>query len=130
MLNRNLAQQSGRTITLAARDGVDWHSGWLLWDDANQNAQADTGEICYREYAALPSSLVVLSRFSSQQASIAFNQDGQSLIHAGSQQVQSGSLIFSQGRHQRIVTINFIGRARLCDPARDKGCAHAPIPAS
>ena len=75
-----------------------------------------------------PSELTIGMNFGKQQGPpyVAYNSMGRSCSHTSSLTARFGTFTIAQGRQLRRIKINMLGRARLCDPARDgAGCAGA-----
>ena len=120
-LTRTLARQRGSKVTLAATDGRNWGAGWLIFSDDNHNARFDTGEHIFFQQAA--SDVRIVSRFTdASSAYLSYAANGRSCTRLNADQAQAGSISFSLGKNVRRIKLNFLGRTRLCDPAREPHC--------
>jgi type IV fimbrial biogenesis protein FimT len=59
---------------------------------------------------------------------IAYNGAGRSCADGNSAAARWGTVSLYHGGHIRRIKINMLGRARVCDPARDAGCDGASAP--
>jgi type IV fimbrial biogenesis protein FimT len=59
---------------------------------------------------------------------IAYNGAGRGCSAGNGAAARSGTLSLFHGGAIRRIKINMLGRARLCDPARDAGCDGAAAP--
>jgi type IV fimbrial biogenesis protein FimT len=59
---------------------------------------------------------------------IAYNGAGRSCADGNSAAARWGTVSLFHGGHIRRIKINMLGRARVCDPARDAGCDGAAAP--
>ncbi|MFZ3285463.1 MAG: type-4 fimbrial pilin related signal peptide protein, partial [Telluria sp.] len=76
-------------------------------------------------HAALPLGIAVGSTFPNKRGAdyIAYNGAGRSCTDTSSLAARWGTLSLFQGKQTRRIKINMLGRARMCDPARDgAGC--------
>ncbi|MEB0141214.1 MULTISPECIES: GspH/FimT family protein [unclassified Undibacterium] len=120
-LTRTLARQRGSKVTLAASDGRNWGTGWLIFIDENHNGRFDAGEHIFFQQAA--SEVHIASRFTdASSAYLSYAANGRSCTRLNTDQAQAGSISFSLGKNVRRIKLNFLGRTRLCDPARESQC--------
>lgn len=117
----------GRTVTLAA-DGGDWRRGWSIYVDANGNGRRDSDEPPIASHGALPAGATLRARFTEGPVlpAILYNAAGRSCKASNHRAANFGTLALQLGEQQRNLIINMQGRARLCDPARERSsCASA-----
>jgi type IV fimbrial biogenesis protein FimT len=130
-LARAQALARGRRVKLVPLDpgGVDWAHGWRVFDDRDDDGQADTDELI-AEHGPLAPGIAVDFTFTSPAPPyyIAYNGAGRSCADGNSAAARWGTLSLFHGRHIRRIKINMLGRARVCDPARDAGCDGAAAP--
>jgi type IV fimbrial biogenesis protein FimT len=134
-LARAQALARGEIVVLAPRDaaGVDWRSGWTVFVDRDGNGRPGPGEERILEHGPLAPGIAVDFAFTSAAPPqyIAYNGAGRGCSAANGAQSRLGTLsLFAgpPGEAVRRIKINMLGRARLCDPARDAGCDGAAAP--
>jgi type IV fimbrial biogenesis protein FimT len=123
---------------LAPRDaaGLDWRSGWTVFVDRDGDGRPGPGEEKVLEHGPLAPGMAVDFAFTSAAPPhyIAYNGAGRGCSAANGAQSRLGTLsLFAgggsgDGGAVRRIKINMLGRARLCDPARDAGCDGAAAP--
>ncbi|WP_343583039.1 GspH/FimT family pseudopilin [Herbaspirillum sp.] len=101
-LTRAEALRQGGRAEMTPADGRDWNSGWRI----------QAGQRTVMTQPPLPPGIAVA--YTQGGAVVAFHPSGQPLTR--------GSWYFSAGGMTRVVIINFIGRVRICNPARDNNC--------
>jgi type IV fimbrial biogenesis protein FimT len=122
-LTRSEAIQRGRVVQLRPLDDADWTQGWRIYAGKNRNASYRDGDPLILQRGALPAGIQLDKRAGDPpEIYIAYNGEGHSIRRNGSRLSDSWRLRLKQ--ETRIILINFQGRARLCDPARDsRNCA-------
>lgn len=122
-LTRSEAIQRGRRVDLvpADADGSDWTKGWIVFVDDNNNRRPDSGETIIFSHSAVQSDMTVASAFTDGVAPfyIAYNATGRTRTNTNSQQPQLGTLSFTLDGNVRRIKISFLGRPRVCDPAKE-----------
>jgi type IV fimbrial biogenesis protein FimT len=130
-LTRAQALARGRQVKLAPLDpaGTDWTLGWRVFDDRNGNGQPDADELL-AQHGALAPGIAVVFAFTNLAPPyyIAYNGAGRSCADGNSAAARWGTVSLFHGGHIRRIKINMLGRARICDPARDTGCDGAAAP--
>jgi type IV fimbrial biogenesis protein FimT len=138
-LARAQALARGEIVVLAPRDaaGIDWRSGWTVFVDRDGNGRPGPGEERILEHGPLAPGMAVDFAFTSAAPPhyIAYNGAGRGCSAANGAQSRLGTLSLFAGPQSgptggavRRIKINMLGRARLCDPARDAGCDGAAAP--
>lgn len=122
-LARSEAIRRGARIDLMpAADGGDWTAGWKVLQDKNGNRRADEGDEIIFLHGPAPKGMTIRDGFAgSAPYYFAYNGSGYGRTHNSSQAARAGSWTFQLGEEKRKIIINFTGRPRLCDPAKDKG---------
>ncbi|WP_230410245.1 GspH/FimT family pseudopilin [Undibacterium rugosum] len=122
-LARAEAIKRGAQVSMVATDGSDWKSGWTIFVDDNGNLKADSNEKIIFTHDALSSKFTVTSAFTdSSSAYISYTGNGRSRTKASVQQPQAGTVSFIYNSVTRRVKLNFLGRARTCNPDKDATC--------
>ena len=105
-------------------DGFDWSRGWTVFVDRNDDRRPDGGDTILAVRPPLPAGLVVGYSFTSPAPPqyIAYNGAGRSCSDTNSAASRPGTLSLFHGGQIRRIKINMLGRARLCNPARERGC--------
>jgi len=119
-MTRSEAIKRGAQVTLAANDGATWTSGWTVFVDTNGNARPDAGETTIFTHDATSKKMEVAGQFTDGASPyISYTGNGRSRTNASSQQPQAGTISFKLGVATRRVKVNFLGRARICNPDTD-----------
>jgi type IV fimbrial biogenesis protein FimT len=130
-LARAQALARGRHVKLVPRDplGADWRQGWRVFDDGDGDGRPGAGELI-AEHGPLAPGIAVDFAFTNvaRPYYIAYNGAGRSCADGNSAAARWGTVSLFHGGHIRRIKINMLGRARVCDPARDAGCDGAPAP--
>ncbi len=114
-LARSEAIRRGRRVDLVpAGGGSDWREGWVVFVDENGDQKPGTGETVLFRHGPLAHGIAVSSTLSGQY--LAYNGSGRTRSNASSQAPHFGSLSFSLDQQVRKVIVNFLGRARVCNP--------------
>jgi type IV fimbrial biogenesis protein FimT len=133
-LARAQALARGRIVVLAPldADGRDWRGGWTVFVDGDGDGRPGPGEERILEHGPLAPGMAANFAFTSAAPPqyIAYNGAGRGCSAANGAAARSGTLSLFHGGAVRRIKINMLGRARLCDPARDAGCDGAAGPPS
>ena len=110
--------------------GADWASGWTVFVDRDGDRQPGPDDEVLAVHPPLPAGMHVDFSFTSPAPPhyIAYNGAGLSCIDTNSAAARLGSLSLFHGDHIRRIKINMLGRARSCNPARERGCDGAQAP--
>ncbi|TFW31265.1 GspH/FimT family pseudopilin [Massilia horti] len=131
-LTRSQAMGRNGRVMLRPADplGVDWTRGWTVFVDRDRDRKPGPQDEIIAVHGPLAEGITVRFAFTSPAAPyyIAYNGAGRSCSDTSSAQARLGTLSLFQGRHTRRIKINMLGRARVCDPARDAGCDGAEAP--
>lgn len=102
-LTRSEALRAGRRAEMRPVEDDDWQSGW----------QISVGQQVLSRHPPLAHGIAV-----------AYTSGGELVAYqANGQPVTRGTWYFSGGTHARAVAINFLGRARICNPVTDGQCS-------
>jgi type IV fimbrial biogenesis protein FimT len=127
-LARARALAQGRQVKLVPLDplGADWRLGWRVLDGDPGAGMAEP----VAEHGPLAPGIAVGFAFtnSARPYYIAYNGAGRSCADGNSAAARWGTVSLYHGGHIRRITINMLGRARVCDPARDAGCEGPSAP--
>ncbi|AZP11327.1 GspH/FimT family pseudopilin [Undibacterium parvum] len=116
-LTRAEAIKRGARVNMVANDGAKWTSGWTVFIDANDNLLVDAGETIIFTHDATVANITSVNTFTDTSSTyISYTGNGRSRTKASSQQPQAGTVSFTLGDATRRVKINFLGRARICNP--------------
>ena len=130
-MTRAQALARNTRVQMTPRDplGADWAQGWTVFVDRDDDGRPGAGDDILAEHGALADSIAIRFAFTSAAAPfyIAYNGAGRSTSnHSDAARFGTVSL-FQEGAIRRI-KINMLGRARICDPARDDTCEGAAAP--
>jgi type IV fimbrial biogenesis protein FimT len=123
-LARSEAIHRGRRVDLVpAGTRGNWQDGWLVFVDDNNNQRPDAGETVVQVYPAVDRDMRIVASFTDSKVQyVAYGGSGRTRTNASSQTSQSGNWRLELGEQSRKVVINFLGRPRVCDPAKDTSC--------
>jgi type IV fimbrial biogenesis protein FimT len=129
-LARTQAIARGRRVQLvpAGDTAPDWRHGWVVFVDQDGDRRPGAGEDVIMRHGPPAEGIVIDAVFSTQQGSpyLAYNSTGRSCSDTSSLAARWGTLSLAQGGQTRLIKINMLGRARICNPARDgASCAAA-----
>ena len=132
-LARAQALARGRQVKVVPRDppGADWRLGWRVLSDRDLDGGGQPGEDeVIAEHGPLASGIAIDFAFTNvaRPYYIAYNGAGRSCADGNSAAARWGTVSLFHGGHIRRIKINMLGRARVCDPAREAGCDGAPAP--
>jgi type IV fimbrial biogenesis protein FimT len=118
-------------VQMTPRDalGIDWSRGWTVFVDRDGDGRPGPGDEILAEHGALADGIAIRFAFTSAAAPfyIAYNGAGRSTGKA-SDAARFGTISLFQDGAIRRIKINMLGRARICDPARDDSCEGAAAP--
>jgi len=118
-------------VQVTPRDplGADWSRGWTVFVDRDDDGRPGAGDEILFEHAPVAGGIAIGFAFSAAAAPfyIAYNGAGRSTSNT-SAAARFGTLSLFQGGAIRRIKINMLGRARICDPARDATCSGAAAP--
>lgn len=119
-------------IKLAPRDpaGADWAQGWTVFADRDDDGVAGPGDDIIAVHGPLAPGLAFHFGFTGPAPPyyIAYNGAGRSCSESSSAAARPGTLSLFHGGAIRRIKINMLGRARMCNPARDDNCDGADPP--
>ncbi|MCC2956460.1 GspH/FimT family protein [Massilia sp. IC2-477] len=122
----------GERVKLAPRDaaGSDWTQGWTVFVDRDADGELGPPDELVAVHGPLPRGVQIDFSFTQPAPPqyIAYNGAGRSCSDSNSGASRLGTLSLFHGGHIRRIKINMLGRARLCNPARDDGCDGAEAP--
>jgi type IV fimbrial biogenesis protein FimT len=131
-LTRSEAIARGRKVELVPADAAapDWRGGWIVFVDQDGDRRPGAGEQVILRHGPLAEGIAVGSTFSSQQGApyLAYNSAGRSCSDTSSLAARWGTLSMAADRQTRRIKINMLGRARICDPARDGASCNGADP--
>lgn len=118
---RAAAVRRQQRVDLLPATPAGWQSGWRVVVDLNNNQRVDPGEPVLRTSPPVPGSVEIRAQLrDGTRDYLAFNAAGRPCSAHSASVPQFGSLLFSAGDERRKIVIGFLGRARLCDPDRDR----------
>ncbi|RBA23939.1 type IV fimbrial biogenesis protein FimT [Herminiimonas fonticola] len=120
-LTRSEAIHRGvRVDMVPAGDGTKWTNGWVIFVDEDNNQRPDTNETIIYSHGELHRDVRITPSFTDSKVQyIAYNGTGRTRTNANSQTAQSGNWLLEAGAQSRKVVLNFLGRARVCDPNKE-----------
>jgi type IV fimbrial biogenesis protein FimT len=117
LFTRAEALQRGDPVHLIPVDGMNWTSGWIVMVDRNRNQRADSGEEIVARYPAPPRGIDIDDAFGAgSRHYLAYTGSGRSGDASGNGQ-RYGHVLFSSSAGLRLISINALGRARVCIPS-------------
>ncbi|MDQ1924522.1 GspH/FimT family pseudopilin [Massilia pseudoviolaceinigra] len=122
-MTRTQAMARGQRVMLAPADvgGADWSLGWVAFVDRDGDRRPGAADELISMHGPVGKGIVVSAVFTSQNLPdyLAYNSAGRSCSANSSAAARWGTLSLFQGGQTRRIKINMLGRARVCDPARD-----------
>lgn len=98
----------------------DWADGWFIFIDEDNNQRPDTGEERIFVHEAVAKEISITANLTDSAVPyLAYNGTGRTRSNASDQSPQFGSFIFTLDKHVRKIKLNFLGRARVCNPELD-----------
>lgn len=119
---RMQAVARGRKVTMAPADAsAGWRGGWVVFIDQDGDRRPGALEEVIMRHGPLAAGIAIGTSFSSQRGApyLAYNSMGRGCSDTSSQAARWGTLSLAHGGQIRRIKINMLGRARMCDPARD-----------
>ena len=121
-LTRAEAIARGSRVDIVPNSG-GWANGWTIFTDKNGNQTRDTDEQLIFSHGPLPDGMTITTTFDPQTPQfVAYNATGRSRSNSSAQATRAGSWLLTLDGESRKVVINFLGRARVCNPATDSSC--------
>ena len=118
-LARAEAVQRGARVDMVPED-EDWASGWVVFVDGNGNRRPDTGDVIIFRHGPAPKGMQITAKLTDSTVQyLAYNGSGRTRTHANAYRTQFGTITFELGDKVRKIKLNFIGRARICNPETD-----------
>jgi type IV fimbrial biogenesis protein FimT len=119
-----MARNQRVEVVPAGENGTDWASGWTVFVDRDDDRMPGQGDEIISVHGPLARGVSTAFSFTSAAAPhyIAYNGAGRSCSDTNSAAARMGTLSLFDGSLVRRIKINMLGRARICDPARDSGC--------
>ena len=124
-LARSEAIKRGTRVDLVPLDTAtgNWRSGWAVLIDKNGNQKLDAGDQLIFQHGPAPDGMTIKSVFTDSSVPyLAYNGTGRSRTNTSSQSPQAGTVSFTLDSHVRRIKVNFLGRARSCNPIGDSTC--------
>jgi len=119
-LARSEAIHRGTRVDLVPKDGLAWNKGWVVFIDENNNQRPDAHETIIYSHDAVDREMRITPSFTDSKVQyIAYNGTGRTRTNASSQTSQSGNWLLELGSQSRKIVINFLGRPRVCNPAKE-----------
>jgi type IV fimbrial biogenesis protein FimT len=112
------------TVLPKGEGGADWRRGWTVFVDSDGDRRPGPGDTILAEHGPLAQGMAVGFSFTSPAPPfyIAYNGAGRSCRDSNPAAARYGTLSLFHGGGIRRIKINMLGRARSCNPARDKSC--------
>lgn len=124
-LARSEAIKRGRRVDLVPLSSDEnWAKGWVVFIDDDDDQRPDPDEQVIYSQGEVHGGIEIDAKFTdSKKQYIAYSGTGRTRTNANSQVTQVGSMTFKSDRQIRKISLNFLGRARVCRPDADgKGC--------
>ena len=127
-LARAAALQRGTPVVLVPADAAssDWRLGWAVIIDRNDNQRLDVDDEILSAHGPVPAGMHVVSSMTDNATPyITYSSAGRTRTRHSSYSPQTGTISIFAGAEIRRIKINFLGRARQCNPAADSTCTGA-----
>lgn len=123
LVARSEAMQRGTRVDLVPADGRDWKQGWVVFIDGNGNQLSEPREQVILSHGRVADGILITSNFTdSSRKYLSYNGTGRSRTNTSSFSPQVGTVSLVLDSHIRRIKINFLGRARSCNPDADRTC--------
>ena len=110
-------RRNTRVDLIPAQDGTDWGKGWVIFVDHDNNLKPDKDDEIIFTHGPVPAHLTIESILTDASAKyIAYNGQGRTRTNKNDQQPQTGNVTLTFDNQIRKIIINFLGRARICNP--------------
>lgn len=123
-VNLTRAEAIGRGVRVdlvPAGDGTDWAKGWIVFIDDNHDLRPGPGEYVIFSHAPISQEINIQSAFTDSKVQyFSYTATGRSRTNGNSQTPQVGSWTLVLDAKVRRIKVNFLGRARVCNPETDK----------
>ena len=121
-LTRSQALQQGGRVDLAPLDQTDWSNGWRIFvnkpNDTDLTYNSDDQLVF--THGPIPNGITITTAFTDGTTQyLAYNGTGRTRTNANSQTPQLGTITLTQDTQVRRIKLNFLGRPRVCDPAKE-----------
>lgn len=122
-LARSEAIRRGTRVDLVpADDTADWARGWTVFIDENGNQRPDAREKIIFTHAVVSKGISIKASLTDSSAPyLAYTSTGRTRTNASNERTQFGTITFRLDSQVRKIKLNFLGRARVCNPDIDKG---------
>lgn len=119
-----MARNERVEIVPKGENGTDWANGWTVFVDRDGNRLPGPGDEIIAAHGPLARGVSTAFSFTSAAPPyyIAYNGAGRSCSDTSGASARMGTLSLFDGSLVRRIKINMLGRARICDPARDSTC--------
>ncbi len=129
-LARSQAIARGSRVQLVPLEpaGINWRLGWVVFIDANGDRRPGPDEEVIASHGPLAEGIAVTFNFTSNAPPnyIAYNGAGRSCSDTSGLAARWGTLSLHQDGQIRRIRINMLGRARVCNPAREPETCSGP----
>ncbi|MGB6055867.1 MAG: GspH/FimT family pseudopilin [Burkholderiaceae bacterium] len=117
-LTRSAALERGMQVRLVPADdaGSDWTQGWIVFVDEDDDKRPDSNEPVIFRHGPVPDGMQISSNIGTAPLFIGFSATGSLRMPANQ---KGGTMTFQLDDMTRLIRFNFLGRARVCDPAKE-----------
>lgn len=117
-------ERNTRVLLAPRTSGDDWSGGWVVFVDADGDRRPGPGDDVLLARGPLPPGTTTHVKFSgpASPSYIAYNGAGRSCSASSSMAARWGSVTLEGAGQARRITINMLGRARMCEPGHDSAC--------
>ncbi|GAB3549163.1 hypothetical protein GCM10027343_30440 [Noviherbaspirillum agri] len=106
-----------RVDMVPVSDSDDWAKGWVVFVDEDNNQKVDLGEETIFVYDTVGQGIRINASLTDKSPSyLAYSATGRTRTNASAYAPQFGSVTFELDKQVRKIKINFLGRARVCNP--------------
>ncbi|MFZ6849862.1 GspH/FimT family pseudopilin [Undibacterium sp. RuRC25W] len=120
-LTRAEAIKRSAQVSLIPNDRKNWQSGWKIVVEADGRDDVD---VILFSHEALAEGFLITHNFTdASQTYISYAGQGQSRTYLSSQQPLAGTVSMTLGENTKRIKVNFLGRARICEPTYDLTCS-------
>lgn len=110
----------GTRVDVVPADGKDWAKGWIVFVDDNGNLRPDAKETVIFSHGPVADKMAITSSLTDNAVPyVAYAASGRTRTNHSEQQPQSGTISFALDKQVRKIKLNFLGRARTCNPVEE-----------
>lgn len=110
-----------RVDMVPSTDSGEWANGWVIFVDEDNDQRADSDEEKIFMHGAVGQGISIKASLTDTSLPyLAYNGIGRTRTNASAYAPQFGNFTFTLDKQVRKIKINFLGRARVCNPETER----------